>query len=213
MATSLNDVTGWIKDIYRRLRRLESGTFLESSSISSGRMRFIGGLLLIDSGGTLQVVGHLNGDGDFVWHGPWAFTGAGEITGDVDLTGNLDVLDDGAISAGGILIKDGKIYVGTGANRIVIDGATGKLLVGDMALDPNNHGGYIKMPNGAEVLGYGANVELYSAGAVKNGLIVTPTGAKVQTLPSATSMSGLHWVARDPVSGELFDVAPDVGGP
>lgn len=166
MGTSLNDTSGWIKDIFYRLRKLESGSFLESSSISHGRMRFIGGLLLIDSGGTLQVVGHFNGDGDFVWSGPWAFTGAGEITGNVDLTGNLDVVDDGKITVGNIRIEGGKIYVGTGSAQIVIDGATGKITAGNMSMDPTVSGGALTFANGAQVFTDAGTVQVFKGNSV-----------------------------------------------
>ena len=53
----LKDAWGWIRRIIHRLERLESGAFLERSSITNGRMRFIGGTLRGDSGATLDWVG------------------------------------------------------------------------------------------------------------------------------------------------------------
>lgn len=173
--SDLNNFGKWIEDIKREISRLKSGAFLENSSISYGRMRFIGGLLLIDSGGTLQVVGHLNGDGDFVWSGPWAFTGEGEITGDVALTGNLDVVDDGRITVGSIEIRDGKIYVGTGGSQIVIDGATGKITAGNLTIDPSSNGGSIKFAGGPEVYAAGGQLGLYST--ITGGYVTLDDGA------------------------------------
>ncbi|WP_431795650.1 M23 family metallopeptidase [Microbacterium enclense] len=226
--TSLNNTSKWIEDLKREIARLKSGAFLENSSITDGTMRFIRGLLRLDSGARLEGVGTFDWTGPGSIAGDWEVLGGGVIrVGGVLISpvgggrimigaGPVAIILDGGsgtLTMGNIRMEGGKIYAGTGAERVVIDGATGKLLIGSMELDPTSHSGYIKMPNGAELLGYEANVEMYSAGPIKNGLIVTPTGAKVQTLPSATSLDGLHWVARDPITGELFDIAPGVGGP
>ena len=48
-----------MREILRRLAALESASPLESSSVSNGRVRFIGGLLRIDSGGRVEIVGTL----------------------------------------------------------------------------------------------------------------------------------------------------------
>lgn len=151
MARDLNDIWGWIKRLVRRIERLESGAFLESSSITKGRMRFIGGTLRIDSGGRAEIVGTLQVDGSTIvtgtfrlegnWtftgdgtiigkltqNGPWEFNGAGQIKGNVDMTGNLNVTGGGKIQAGSIVLNPssngGAIQVGTH----VIDGRSGAL--------------------------------------------------------------------------------------
>lgn len=161
----LSDVTYWMRKLIYRLERLEYGTMLENSSITEGRMRFIGGLLLIDSGGTLQVIGHFNGQGDFKWSGPWKFdSGDGEIAGDVKLTGDFDLT--GKLTAGNVRIEDGKIYVGTGAAQIVIDGATGKIAAGNMTMDPTVSGGALTFANGAQVFTDADTVQLFKGNSV-----------------------------------------------
>jgi hypothetical protein len=187
MTVNLNDVTSWIKEIFYRLRKLESGAFLENSSITQGRMRFIGGLLLIDSGGTLQVVGHINGAGDFIWTGPWALKGEGEITGNFSLTGNLDVVDDGRITVGDIEIRDGKIYVGTGASQIVIDGATGRIVAGNMAMDPTVGGGALTYQNGAQVFTDADTIQVFKGNSVVQ---VTDDYARLQTGGNVVEING-----------------------
>ncbi|WP_153001335.1 M23 family metallopeptidase [Microbacterium testaceum] len=224
----MNDVAGWIRDIFYRLRKLESGAFLENSSVTNGRLRFIGGLLLIDSGGTLQVVGHLSGDGDFVWSGPWAFTGAGEITGNVDLTGNLDVVDSGKITVGNIRIEGGKIYVGTGSAQIVIDGATGKITAGNMTMDPTTSGGALTFQNGAQVFTDTDTIQLYKGNSVvqvsedyarlqNGGDVVEIDGDGVRIspggIPTALDTDGLQWLAIEVATGRIKRVPPGVGGP
>jgi hypothetical protein len=136
---NLADVWGWIERLIRRIDRLESGANLENSSITNGRMRFIGGLLRIDSGGRVEIVGTLEIDGTttvtgtFTVEGPWSLDGNGSITGNVTVTGKItvgsmviDPASGGSISfpggarldadpGGGIRLIQGttRVYVGT----------------------------------------------------------------------------------------------------
>ena len=91
MAHDLNDAWGWIQKLVMRVSRLESGAMLENSSITNGRMRFIGGLLRVDSGGRVEIVGTLNADGTINFTGPFTSTGATTLDGDVKITKTLDV--------------------------------------------------------------------------------------------------------------------------
>lgn len=160
MAFDLNDAWGWIQKIIARLSRLESGAMLENSSITNGRMRFIGGLLLIDSGGTLRVIGTVDGEGNFNWTGPWSFNSAqgGSISGDVDLAGDFDLT--GVFKSGNVRIEDGKIYVGEGAEQIIIDGATGSITTGD-----------VRIEDGRIVVGEGASQIVFDG---ETGTITVP---------------------------------------
>lgn len=167
MATSLNDVSGWIKDIFYRLRKLESGSFLESSSISYGRMRFIGGTLMIDSGGQFVLVGTASIDGTMTINGTflltgsgWRIVGSGSIEGPTTIVGTLQI--DGDTRITGNLGLEGDIAL-TG-NMSVEDG--GKVLVGDMLLDPTEHGGAIIFPNGAQVFTDGTTIQVFLGNSV-----------------------------------------------
>lgn len=140
----LREAGSWIERIHKRVRRLESGAWLENSSITDGIMRFIRGILRIEQGGRLELIGTLDGVGTFIWRGPWTFTGDGEITGNVDLTGNLEVLDDGRIRVGNVVLSpegNGRITVGTGTRQIVIDATTPRITIGggtaQIILDPS----------------------------------------------------------------------------
>lgn len=116
-----------------------------------GSIRFTeGGGIVIEGDGYIIVGGDLTGDGTFQWTGPWTFNSpdGGEINGDVDLAGNFDLT--GVFKSGNIRFEDGKIYVGEGASQIVIDGATGKITVGGMAIDPAD-GGKVTFPGGAQL--------------------------------------------------------------
>jgi len=130
------DVWRELREMKRKIARLESGSMLENSSITRGRMRFIGGLLRVDSGGRVEIVGtlYVEGTTQFVGpvtiSGPWTFSGDGSITGDVDisgdmdLTGDLEVLGGGRIKVGNVILtpgNGGRITIGTGSSQIIID--------------------------------------------------------------------------------------------
>lgn len=166
MLRNLRDAWSWIEKLIRRIERLESGAFLENSSITGGRLRLIGGLLLIDSGGTLQVVGNLNGDGTFAWTGSAAFNGPLVLTGDTDITGSLDV--DGPTNVNGPwkLVGNGDIAGNVGitgiltllselvvksAGKITVEGADGPTVLQNSRL---------KLSNGAELKANGSGVAL-----------------------------------------------------
>src|SRR5690606_32886406 len=126
----LSDVYKQLRDLRDEVRRLRAPIDLENSAIENGRMRFIGGLLRVDSGGRVEIVGTLavEGTSQFVGpvtiSGPWTFSGNGNITGDVDLTGDFEVLGGGRIKVGNVVLtpgNGGRITIGTGSSQIVID--------------------------------------------------------------------------------------------
>lgn len=116
----LKDAWGWIRRIIHRLERLESGAFLERSSITNGRMRFIGGTLRGDSGATLDWVGLM------------------QVVGSLILTGAIEVNDDGSISLGGVTLTN---------DNIDVDGS-GTITVGGITIDPSANGGTVSFGSG-----------------------------------------------------------------
>ncbi|UGS27574.1 M23 family metallopeptidase [Microbacterium resistens] len=239
MARDLNDAWGWIERLVRRVDRLYSGAMLENSSITNGRMRFIGGLLLIDSGGTLQVIGQLVGEGDFRWVGPWTLEGPGTISGDTVGTGKLDwrglwnLIGNGTIE--GDVLGTGKLtwnglWEMVGAGKIrgdveVLD--NGKLRIGNMIIDPTE-GGSISFPGGAKVQAdpnggariiqgnnrayVGPNLVSLQYGADKS-IALSNSGITVRGAPVDGSGVGLSWLGIDPTSKQLYEVQSNTGGP
>lgn len=183
MARNLADAWSWIDKIVRRLSRLESGAMLENASITSGRLRIIGGTLRVDSGGSVVIVGTLSidgattvtgsfkvtgpwrlegdgtitgnvvGSGTLTWNGSWNLNGAGKIAGNVDVTGNLDVQGAGRVKVGG------------------------------MTLDPTIAGGAVTFPNGAQVFTNGSTIQVY----LGNG-VVQVSDAEVKMQLGGTSL-------------------------
>jgi len=204
MVDDLGDYRSALADLARRVKRLETTQMLENAAVYNGRLRFIGGELRIDSGGKLVVKGTLEVDGmttvtgDFTVTGPWTLTGNGTIAGDVSVTGAVEFVGDVAVKGNFSVESGGKITCGN------VEIRDGKLFIGGMELDPTSHSGYIKMPNGAEVLGNGSNLELFSAGTVKNVLRIVPGGAAIAFLPTSSSTGSylpLYW---DPITGSLI---------
>lgn len=131
----LSNLTAELKDLKRRIRELETGSPLQASSVTQGRVRFIGGLLRIDSGGRVEIVGTLQidgttkvtgtfrvdgpwtlagngaisgnvtGTGTLTWNGPWNLNGPGNVTGVVNVSGDLNLSGSGRIRAGTVEIN------------------------------------------------------------------------------------------------------------
>jgi hypothetical protein len=87
VARNLNEAWGWIERLVARVSRLESGAMLEKSSITNGRMRFIGGLLRVDSGGRVEIDGTLSGIGRFLWGGAVELTATLLVTAEAKFQG------------------------------------------------------------------------------------------------------------------------------
>lgn len=181
MLRNLADVWGWLEKLIRRIERLESGTFLEDSSITDGRMRFINSTLRLDSGARLELVGEL------VAEGPWSFKGDGKISGDVDLTGSLAVLAGGLIKVGNITLdpsSNGGSMKFSGGPEVYAAGTTLSLYSGAL------NGGHIDLgPAFAQINGGGARY-----------LEVNPTGFRLVGIPAKTGTGltpGLPWIDPD----------------
>ncbi len=187
----------------RRVGRLENANFLENSSVKNGRLRFIGGLLLIDSGGTLTVIGHLNGDGDFVWDGPWALKGQGEITGDVDITGNVTSQGDftqtgpwylngdgdiqGNADISGILTLLSQLLVKSGG-KITVEGAGGNVTLDSSFSSP-------RVQLGSAQIDGGASSFTFTAGLTT--IYFIDNTIRIAAMPTASSVSAMKPVYVD----------------
>lgn len=165
MAKDLNALWDWIPKLVRRIERIESGALLENSSITGGRMRFIGGLLRIDEGGRVEIVGTLQIDGSstvtgtFTVDGPWSLDGDGNITGDVTVTGDLNITGGGRIRAGQVVINPS-----ANGGRIEIGGHT-IYASGDVVSINHSNGAQIVLNSGgANLIGGGKIIGLSTTG-------------------------------------------------
>lgn len=147
----LSDAFAEIRKLKDEVRALKTPIALENSSITDGRMRFIGGLLRVDSGGRVEIVGYLqvegttnivgpvtisgnlNVTGTSKFTGPLSIEGATTVTGDLKvngpwaLNGNGDITGDVDVTGDLEVLGGGRIKVG---NVIITPGSGGKVTVG-----------------------------------------------------------------------------------
>lgn len=210
MSTIDNIGRGEFEQLKRELRALQTQSPLENSSVTNGRLRFIGGTLRVDSGGRVEIVGTLDIDGttevtgSFTVSGPWNMTGNGTITGDVTISGDFNVTGGGKIAAGNVTIEPNKITIGTGSTAATIENGEFKLnngaklatygsSIGMLSPDGSSFATVtdteaILNSDGRYVRASSAGVRIYGAGAVYIDDIPTgaPAGAKALLIDPAT---------------------------
>lgn len=188
-----------LQDLVRMVRR-EALAALQNSSIGRAGLRFYdGGKALFQGGGGVEIQdtgyiiinGSLTGLGEFNWEGTFVQTGQSTFTGPTTFTGTINATGNTAWS--GIMSIVGDIVILPG----------GRLVVGNMIIDPTSNGGSVKFSGGPEVYASGAELSLYSGGG---GSFVTlsPTMAKVngpgarwiEVNSAGIRMAGLPTIAR-----------------
>lgn len=215
MADDLSDAFREIRTLQKDVRRLQNARPLENSSVTNGRLRFIGGLLLIDSGGTLQIVGTLTGNGEFRWTGPWRLEGPGTITGNVNQTGNttqqgnVSLTGGGKVTAGNVTVEPNRVTVGSAwlenGELVLSNGA--KVAVGltggtsSIGLVPGGSADISVNTSTAWLRSTGAAISVTTAQA----RISAPT-IVLEGLPTGAP-SGAKAVLVDPSSGKLYRAA------
>lgn len=202
MADDLSDVYAELRQLKDELRRLKNTQMLQNASVTEGRLRFIGGLLLIDSGGTLTVIGTMNGEGDFTWTGPWTLSGAGTISGDVDITGSLDVVGPWTLSGAGDITGDveltGSMGV-RGGGDITVQGGGGDVVLSSSFSSPRINIGGAQIDGGASfTFTAGGTTVYFTGGTIRIAAMPTvSTGSYPGSFPGA--------VVAD-LSGNLYRV-------
>lgn len=207
---------GEFEALLRRVRALETQSPLESSSVENGRVRFIGGLLRVDAGGRVEIVGTLLVDGEttvtgtFNVNGPWqiagdgSITGAASITGDVTITGPLKV--DGAweLNGTGEIVGATKLTGDlsvTGAGRVKVGAA--------MTLDPSTDGGAVTFTGGRRLSAGDGAIALLNG---LNGLVVGSGAVTLLGVPNGTAEDVDYWLGMSSL-GQLRRVPKGSGGP
>lgn len=220
-----------IPGILERLNALEKQNPLESGSVSAGRLRFIGGLLRVDSGGRVEIVGTLQVDGtstvtgQFNVNGPFTFAGNGSITGELTITGPVTISGD--VDLTGLMRVTGDVEI-IGDGKITIGGIVigeGKIKAGGMTINPDVNGGQIEFGSGRTinagsnylgiydgdrfVLFNAAGVTVYAGGS---SISFSSEGIRATGLTNHTDMEGRRWVTVDG-GGLLGQIDPAFGGP
>lgn len=159
MVTDTSDWQAKVRDLERRVRYLESGIQLENSSITDGRMRFIGGTLRVDSGGRVEIVGFLQVEGTTNIVGPVTIAGDLDITGNTTVAGDFQVVSGGQVRVGGVTLTPvggGKIQIGP---NIVLDAATQTISIGDGITITADGSGRIEVGSGVDVVSLDGSYE------------------------------------------------------
>src|SRR5881227_3022489 len=89
--TSIDFLNREVQAIKREMRALQTQSPLESSSVSNGRLRFIGGLLRLEAGARAEIIGSLGVVGPTRLEGPWTFVGDGSIDGFLGVNGPTQI--------------------------------------------------------------------------------------------------------------------------
>jgi len=193
VAFDLNEMWGWIERLVRRVDRLESGSMLENSSITNGRLRLIGGLFRVDSGGRVEIVGTTD------LTGPFTSTGTTKLNGPVEITLTLDVTSTTRLRGATTLENDLTLTSG------------GKIKAGTITITPSGgaFGGSIESPNAIDVVSplLAATGNIYSAGTVTStGQLRAETtlrAAGTASFLAGINMSGLPTISRTSMTPNL----------
>lgn len=111
-----------MRDLFRRVRQLETASPLGNSSVMRGQLRIGGtGTLLVDGDGgavvqgSLDVTGTLNGDGTITWTGTMNVDGPLEVDGDTALRGPVAIEGDVGLTGDMTVEAGGSVTVAGGA--------------------------------------------------------------------------------------------------
>lgn len=208
-----------------RVQRLEMANPFESASVTSGRVRFIGGTLRVDAGGSVEIVGTLEvdgtttvtgsftvtgpwnlagdgtisgnvtGTGTLTWTGPWNLNGTGKIQGPVDITGILRLLSDLRVESGG------KITV-TGADGDTVIQNSRVTFANGAELVSETDSLVVRQGTSGVVAGSG-QAQLRSGG--KFFRVSSGGGFRMAGVPEATSATGLSYLAINS-AGDIVSV-------
>lgn len=206
---NLND--GNVKDVLRRLYRLERQSMLSHSSIGreglevydGGWIRILnGGLQVIGTAtisGVLEVTGTFNASGDNNMSGTNNLSGENHLTGPTDVAGNFEIIAGGLFKSGTVEIRpDGSADFGTlniesdgtlNVNNDVNVLTNGIINVGtNMKLTPSDDGGSMVFQDGSKVTSVGGTVSVRSASSGV-GFTAGLNTASMSSGPSGALMS------------------------
>lgn len=185
-------------ELIRMVRRIATQTIQNASFGRAGLRVYDGGWIEIINGGlrvigTAIVNGILRGVGTLDWLGPWFLKGKGEISGDVTRTGNEIATGNTEFNGDVSISKTLDVEAETrlrGETTLEADFRVtndGKIIVGDMVIDPTGGYGKITFGNGTEVRAGEAGVTI--ANGVSN-VTVTPGFTRIGVGGSSVYVDG-----------------------
>lgn len=122
--------------------------------------------------GTFTVTGDTTVTGDFTVSGPTSLEGVTTIVGDTTVTGNFDV--DGPMTTSGTLSVEGETTL-----KADLTLTTGKILAGDVTIDPSFLSGSVKFANGTYVAATPNGAQMVRPGVGGGAVTVSATQADI----------------------------------
>lgn len=181
-----------------------SGTFTATGTVRLSGQTDIWGPLIVtgdtDLDGTTTISGNTSVTGDFTVTGPTDLNGITTIAGNTTVTGDFEV--NGPMKTTGTLAVEG---VTTLKNDLNV--TTGKIVAGDVTIDPSYLDGSVRFangtylaatPNGAQLMKSGGGVVTVSAAqadmsAGSRSIIVSTSAIYINgTLPETTNPANLY---------------------
>lgn len=216
MSRQRNQNDGNLKDILRRLYRLERQSMLAHSAIGreglevydGGWIRILNGGLqvigtatisgVLDVTGTFNASGNNNLSGTNSLTGPTTVSGTLDITGDTTVAGNFEIISGGLFKSGTVEIRpDGSADFGTlniesdgtlNVNNDVNVLTDGIINVGtNMKLTPSDDGGAMVFQDGSKVSSVAGTVQVKSSSSA--GLIAGLNTASLGAGPTGALIS------------------------
>ncbi|MGJ3403269.1 hypothetical protein AAZQ98_06970 [Glutamicibacter sp. Je.9.36] len=210
--------TGNLKDLERRIKRLERGSPLASASVGRGRVRFYdGSVLLIENGalqvtGTATITGTLESNGVLNANGVNNLRGENHLTGPTDVAGNFEIIAGGQFKAGDSLIyPDGSAKFG--ALGIASDG---RMTAGLFELRPDGSADFGTLGIAADgTLTVRNDVNVITGGKIKAGNVeIDPTdGGTIRTLNATISDNGATLQILSPAGLQLNGISTNIASP
>lgn len=185
MVDDLSNTMKEIRDLKRRIRRLESTLMLQNAAISEGGLRVVSSDPGLVVQGLLTVSGLEVVDGELQITGTLTVEGPANVTGNTTIGGTLDITGSTTIS--GDLDTTGQLHV-MGASTLedtLTVNAPGEIVVGAITLNPSANGGSVKFTGGPEVYATGGELDLYS----------TSTGAFINLNGTSAKINGPGLIA------------------
>lgn len=209
--------------------QITGNTDIDGDTTVNGQMDINGPMSIngdTDVTGQMNVTGPMNIQGATVITGTFTIDGQTTINGKTNVVGDMDI--KGALTIDGVtkLLKD---LVVEGAGKIILKGTTdailqnGEITLGNGAkLQVGLTGGTSSIglvPNGGAV-DISANSSFAWLRAIGSSVVASTSTVKldsavtlIESLPEATSLDDLEWVARKKSNGRLYRVPPGTGGP
>ena len=170
----------------------------------SGPSTFTGS---VDLNGPVEVAGDTNVTGTFTVTGPTSLEGVTEIVGDTTVTGTFDVV--GPMKTTGTLSVEG---VTTLKNDLNV--TTGKIVAGDVSIDPSFLDGSLRFANGTYVAATPNGAQLVKSGSGGGAVTVGTSQADISAGGRGMIFNnvGIYFVGSLPTTSNPANLYVSEGG-